>query len=159
MAAKACQKSSTSSLSNSPILGLANCGVETEVVPAGKVDGGRRQRLFHRQREVAIAADAGFVAEGLLHRLAQADADVLDRVVLIDVQIALGLDRQIESPVPREQLQHVVEKADARFPRARAAAVEVQLQADLGFAGGAVDVAVRAIFPFSIAGTKPGSEQ
>ena len=46
------------------------------------------QRLFHRQREVPVAADARLVAQGLLERLAEADADVFDRVVLIDVQVA-----------------------------------------------------------------------
>ena len=47
------------------------------------------QRLFHRQREVAVAADARLVAQRLPQRLAQADAHVFDRVVLIDVQVAL----------------------------------------------------------------------
>ena len=42
---------------------------------------------------MAVAADAGPIAQGLAHGLPQADADVLDRVMLIDVQIALGLDR------------------------------------------------------------------
>ena len=38
-----------------------------------------------------------------LQRLAEADADVFDRVVLIDVQVAFGLDRQIERRVLGEQ--------------------------------------------------------
>ena len=46
-------------------------------------------------------------------RLAEGDADVFDRVMLIDVQIALGLDRQIERRVLGQQREHVVEEADA----------------------------------------------
>ena len=62
---------------------------------------------------MAVAADAGLVAQRLLQRLAEADADVFDRVVLIDVEVALGLDRQsIARASPKRQ--HVVEKADAR---------------------------------------------
>ena len=73
----------------------------------------RHQRLFHRQREVAVAANARLVAQRLLHRLPEGNADVFDRVVLIDVQIALGLDVQIDRRVLGQQRQHVVEKADA----------------------------------------------
>jgi hypothetical protein len=41
--------------------------------------------------------------------------------------------------MPRQQLQHVVEEADAGVPRALAGAVQVQLQVDLRFARLAVD--------------------
>ena len=92
MAATACQKSSTSSLSKSPIFADGKVGAEHQRVAAAQVDRHGGQRLFHRQREVAVAADAGLVAERLLERLAQADADVFDRVVLIDVKIALGVE-------------------------------------------------------------------
>ena len=94
----ACQKSSTSSLSNSPILGEGNAALKDQIVAAAEIERRRDQRLLHRQREVAVAADAGFVAQGLPQRLAEANADVFDRVVLVDVQVALGLDRQVEQP-------------------------------------------------------------
>ena len=43
---------------------------------------------------MAVAREPRLVAERLLDRLAERDADVLDRVVRIDVQIALGVDRR-----------------------------------------------------------------
>ncbi len=43
-----------------------------------------------------VTADAGLLARGLAERLAEADAHVLDRVMLIDVQIARRIDFQIE---------------------------------------------------------------
>ena len=54
------------------------------------------------------------VAERLRHGFAERDADVLDRVVLIDVEIARRPSQlQIEPAVTREQLEHVIEEADA----------------------------------------------
>ena len=65
-------------------------------MPAAQVDADGDQRFFHRQREVAVAADALLVAHRLPQGLSQADADIFDRVMLVDVQVALGLARQIQ---------------------------------------------------------------
>ena len=63
---------------------------------------------------VAVAADAFFVAHGLVHRLAQGDAHVFHRVVAVDVQIAFRLNLQVDQAVASDLVQHVVKKADAR---------------------------------------------
>ena len=47
------------------------------------------------------------------HRLADGDAAVLGGVVGIDVQIAFGLDVEIDQRMARQLLEHVVEEADA----------------------------------------------
>ncbi len=47
---------------------------------------------------MAIPSQAFFVADRLRNRLAQRDADVLDRVVRIDLQIAGRFHRQIDHP-------------------------------------------------------------
>ena len=74
---------------------------------------------------MAVAANALLVAHRLRDRLAERDADVLDRVMRVDVQVALGLDVEIEHAVARDLVEHVIEKRHAgREPRA-AAAVEV----------------------------------
>ena len=49
----------------------------------------------------------------LAHGLAERDADVLDGVMRVHVEIACGRNRQVESAVTREELEHVVEEADA----------------------------------------------
>ena len=77
----------------------------------------RRQRLVERHQRVGHAHDAAPVAERLVERLPERDADVLDRVVLVDVQVALGLDAQVEQPVLADLLDEVVEHADARLRR------------------------------------------
>src|SRR4051812_16169777 len=71
-------------------LGTVKRSVEDEKIAARKIDGGGAERLFHRQREMAVAANARLVAEGLPDCLPQADADVFHRMMLIDVQISLG---------------------------------------------------------------------
>ena len=116
-----------------------NGDLKHEEVAAAQVEGRGDQRFFHRQREVAVAADAGFVAEGLLERLAQGNADVFDRVMLIDVQIALGLHVQIDGRMLGQKREHVIEKADAGGDVAVARAVEVELDVDLRFSGFAID--------------------
>ena len=98
-----------------------------------------RQRLVHRHVHVGIAGDAAHVAERLLHRLAERDADVLGGVVVVDMQVALGLDGQVDARMARQQIEHVVEEADAGRNRRCAGAVEIDRDLDVGFLGGALD--------------------
>ena len=79
------------------------------------------------------------VAERLLHRLAERDADILGGVVVVDVQVALGLDREVDARMTRQQVEHVVEEADPGRNRRRAGAVEIDRDLDVGFLGGAFD--------------------
>ena len=64
--------------------------------------------------------------KGFRDRLAERDPEILDGVVLIDVEIAGGGDPEIVCAVPRDQLQHVIEEADARAHLIRAAPVEAR---------------------------------
>jgi hypothetical protein len=95
--------------------------------------------LVHRQVRAGVARDPLLVAERLHHRLAQHDAGVLGRVVEVDVQVALGLQRDIDQRVAGQLLQHVVEEADAGRNVVGARAVEVDAGLDLGLLGGAID--------------------
>ena len=90
---------------------------------------------------IGVAHDAAHVAERLLHRLAEHDAGVFGGVVLVDVQVALGLQLDVDPGVARQELEHVVEEADAGRDLGAAGAVEVQLDGDLGLLGGAGDLA------------------
>ncbi len=62
---------------------------EDQEGPAGDVDRDARQRLVHRQMHVGVTADALLVAERLLQRLAERDAGILDRMVVVDMGVAL----------------------------------------------------------------------
>ena len=52
----------------------------------------------------------------------------------------VDLDVEVQPPVAREQVEHVVEEADAGAARAGARAVEAERQADVGLAGRAGDL-------------------
>jgi hypothetical protein len=102
---------------------------------ATKVDGNKSQGFIHRQNEVAGAVNALAIAEGFREELPEHDAGVFDRVVLIDVEVAAGLEREIEAAVLREQLEHMVEKANARRYIVATASFELERALDLGLFG------------------------
>ncbi len=107
---------------------------------AAQVDGGGGKGFVHGHQKIAGAQDATFVAERFRHRFAQGDADVFDGVVLVDVEVALCVDRQIESAVASDEVEHVIEEADAGGNFGFSAAVKIQLQMDVGLFGVAMDV-------------------
>ena len=114
-------------------------GLEHQHGPARNVDHDARQRLVHRHVDRGIARDAGHVAERLLDRLSERDPDILRGVVMVDMQIADRLDRHVDAGMAGEQVQHVVEEANAGRDRGRARAVEVDGHLDVGFLGLALD--------------------
>ncbi len=117
--------------------GGGQVGVEDAVRPARDVDRALRQRLVHRHHGRAVAPDPGAVAERLVERLPEHDADVLHGVVGAGLQIAVRLDLQAQPPVAGKQVEHVVEEADAGRG-ARLPPVEVEREPDLGLGGAAI---------------------
>ena len=104
-----------------------------EAGPAAQVHDHARQRLVHGQVEKSVAADAGLGPERLFEGFSQHQADVLDRVVIIDGDVALRLHFEIEEAVLGEKREHVIEEWDARVDLAHAAAVEAERELDVGF--------------------------
>ena len=51
----------------------------------------------------------------------------------IDVQIALGLDIQVDQPMARNLVEHVVKKTDAGVQARYTRAIQVDPHRDLGF--------------------------
>src|SRR3984885_9007956 len=105
------------------------------VGPAGQVDGGADQGLVERDERVAEPLDARLVAKRLLQRLAECDRRVLNRVVGVDLGVALGADGEAEAAVLAELVEHVVEERDAGLDLDRARAVEVDLDQQLRLLG------------------------
>ena len=106
----------------------------------GEVDHRARQRLVERRERRAEAGDAAPRAQRLIERLAERQRAVLDRVVVVDLEVAGAGEPEIEPGVPGERAQHVVEKADAALDLALAAAVEGELDRDPGLEGLAGDL-------------------
>lgn len=86
---------------------------------------------------MAVAADAFLVADRLVHGLAQRDADIFHRVVGVDVQVAGGVDVEVDQAVPGDLIEHVIEERHAGLEAGLAGAVQIQADADLGFGGAA----------------------
>ena len=88
-------------------------GADDGVGTAAQVDDGAGQSLIHRHIGCAHALDAAARAKRLVNRATQTDGDVLNRMMGVDVQIALGLDAQVEFAMMGDMAQHVVVEADA----------------------------------------------
>ena len=116
-------------------LGLGEIHLPDQVRPVGGVERDLGQRLVHRDHGAAVAADAGAVAQRLGQAFAQHDADILGRVVVVDMQVALGAQRDVDQAVARQLLQHVVEEADAGLDVVCAGAVEIDGDGDTGLLG------------------------
>src|ERR1019366_1495893 len=97
---------------------------------SAEIYGDHGEGLVHGQDEVAGPVDALAIAEGFGEQLAQHDADVFHGVVLVDGEIAFGLQGDIESAVFGEQLQHMVEEANAGGDVIASAAIDFQGAAD-----------------------------
>ena len=65
---------------------------------------------------------------------------VFHRVMGVDVQVALGLDIQIDQAVARDLVEHVIEKRHAGRELGYARAVEIETDRDPGFEGIASDL-------------------
>ena len=118
--------------------------------PAAEIERDHGQRFVHRQHEVAGAIDAPAVAERFGEQLAQHDADVFHGVVLVHIEIAVGVELQIEAAVLGEQLQHVIEEADAGGDLVAAAAFDLRAcrrSASLWCRAGCVAVLMRRTPP------------
>src|SRR3974390_1777086 len=81
--------------------------------PAAQVQGNLRLRLVHGQQK-AVTRDAALVAQRLTQRGSQRQRTVLDRMMLVDAQVAAALEVQRKAAVLGDLFEHVVEKADAR---------------------------------------------
>ncbi len=67
-----------------------------QIGPPGCIQRHARECLIHRQLGRTVAPDAAPIAQRLGQRLAQRDAAVLDRMMRVDMQIALGAQRDVD---------------------------------------------------------------
>jgi hypothetical protein len=120
-------------------LGPREADVPDKVRAARHVDRRARASLVHREVDGGVAADAAALAQRLPDRLAEGDADILDRVVEIDMRVPGRAHGHVDQRMAGELLQHMIEEADAGGDLVPARAVELDGDGDLGFAGVALD--------------------
>ena len=92
----------------------SNFGIDHSRSASAEIYRSKTQRFVHRHQEVSGAQNAALRAECFPDRFAKNDAGVLDRVVLVHVEIAARGEFQIHGAVPRHERQHVIEKRDVR---------------------------------------------
>ena len=81
--------------------------------------------VVHRQMAAAIAADPTLVAQGLRQRLAKGNAHILNRVVIIDMQIAGRPYGHVNQRMARQLIQHVVKETHTGLVVIGASAIKV----------------------------------
>jgi len=113
--------------------------LENKEWATGDVDCDACQGLVHRYVNVAIARDAPHIAECLFECLAKRNPTIFGRVMLIDMQISLRPQLQVDARVASEEIEHVIQKADAGRNRRRSSPVEVDRNLDIRFVGLALD--------------------
>ncbi len=82
-----------------------------------------------------VAGHAFLVADGLGEGLAEGDADILDGMVVVDVQVAVAFDIQVDQPVTGDLVEHVLEERHTDGEARLAGAIEIDGDLDLGFQG------------------------
>lgn len=95
-----------------------------------EINGSRHECFFHRKRNAAVSSEAFFITECFGECLAKTDARVFDRVVMIDVQIALRDYSEVDQRVLCQQRQHVVKEADSRVDLSLSGAVQIEREVD-----------------------------
>src|SRR6185437_15541233 len=81
--------------------------------PPAEIHSSYTKSLILGHHKVAGSHDPFFISERFVERLAQRNSYIFHRVVLVNVQIAFGLQLQIKSAVPRKKFKHVVKEANA----------------------------------------------
>lgn len=81
---------------------------------------------------MTVAADALLVTDRLREGLTKRNSNIFHRVVGVNFKIANCLDAQVDEPMARDLIKHVVEKGNAGVERFLTGTVEPDLHRDLG---------------------------
>ena len=84
---------------------------------------------------MAVTAQTGLVAQRFSQGLPQGDANIFNRMVRIDVQIALRFNFKVDHPMAGDLIEHVIEKWHARGELTPAAAIKIYADRNPGFEG------------------------
>jgi hypothetical protein len=80
----------------------ANFGIDYCGGASAEINRDHSHGFVHGHEEVSGSKDAAFAAQSFIECLTKYDAYVLHRVVLIDIEIATGLELQIEAAMMGE---------------------------------------------------------
>src|SRR5882762_7669080 len=121
---------------------MTNLGVDHRHGPAPEVNRRQAQSLVHWHDEIAGPQDSELAPKRFVESLAQGDANIFHRMVLIHVQIAVGFETKVKATVPGKEFQHVIEESNAGGNLVLSAAIDVQREVDAGLVGVALDASL-----------------
>lgn len=108
---------------------------------AGNIHGSLGHRLIHGKIERGVAGNAAPVTQRLRDGLADGDAGIFDRMVIIDMQVTLNLDIHVDQRMAAQLVQHMIEKSHPGGNCRLAGAVDIHAHRNRGFVGLADDLA------------------
>src|SRR3982074_285224 len=91
----------------------ADLGINNRRGASSEIHRGQTERFVHGHDKVTGAQNAAAVTQGTIENLAQCDTHILDREMLIHIQVALSRQFQIEAAVSSKGFHHVVDATDA----------------------------------------------
>lgn len=107
--------------------------IEGQMWPAADIEGYRCKGLVHRYSCITVPLYTCFISQSFPEGLPEADTNILDGVMKIDIDIAARLDVEGEKTVARHELQHMIEEGHGGRYIVFAAVVYNQRQNDIGF--------------------------
>lgn len=106
---------------------------KAESRPPGEIEHHPRQRFVERHVSVAVTTQSFFVAQRLRQRLPDRNANVFDRMMRIDMQIAVGAHLKVDQSMAGDLVEHMIEKRNAGRKLSLTGTVKIQTNRNLGF--------------------------
>ena len=101
----------------------------------GQIDHDARQGFIERHIAVTVASQPLLVAPGLGQCLTEGNSQILNGVMRVDVQIAVGDDIEIDQAMPGNLIKHVVEERNTGGKFALASTIEIETHGNLRLQG------------------------
>src|SRR5579875_1236846 len=137
-----------------------DCNVVGQVGTPAEIDHHRAQSLVQWHGGVTEALNPGPFGQRLMKGASNHDSDVLYRMMVVDGQVAGGVDCEVEKAVAGEAVEHMIQERNPGGDFAAAVAVKCQFQMDRGLAclafdHGAPEIASRRMIGTCISCHRP----
>src|SRR5258708_756897 len=117
----------------------ADLGINYRRGASSEIHRGQTERFVHWHDKITGAQNAAAIAQSTIKNLTQRDPNILNRVMLINIQVALRRQFQIEASMSSKELHHVVEETDACGDLILSVTLDREGDLDLRFRGLAME--------------------
>lgn len=124
----------------SPQTSLGQVCVKNEKGPAAEIHRNLGQCLIHGNNRMPIAPDSFGCAHSLEKGFAKAYAHIFYGMVGVNMEVADGLDVQIEQPVAGQVIQHMIEETNTGVDLRNTCTIQSNTYVDRGFVCFPVDL-------------------